>query len=111
MNNSRFREISPGVVVERIAADIHIQYNTLDQGAAITFQGEEFLLDVAGRPVAALQGREGLHTTLQEIAGQTFDAGTDPVTGEDLSRISVAGIGNLIRAVYNKLHNARAQEG
>lgn len=108
MSNSRIREITPGVMVERVAADIHISYNTLTQGANITFQGEEFLLDAAAKPVAALAGREALHTSLGAIAGRTFDVGIDPVTGADLSRISVAGIGNLIRAVYDQLHNARA---
>ena len=107
MSNTRIRTITPGVQAERIAVETHIFYDPVTRGAGIVFQGQEYLLDEAARPVAALQGREALETSLDEIGARTFDAGSDPVTGEDLSNISTAGLGNIIRAVYDSLHNQR----
>lgn len=106
--NSRIRTVTAGVQVERIAVETHIFYDPVTKGADIVFQGEEFLLDTAARPLVPLQGREALTTSLGEIGEATFDAGIDPVTGEDLSNISTAGLANIIRAVYDTLHNQRA---
>lgn len=104
MTNSRVRELAPGVGAERIATETHIFYDPQTQGANIMFQGEEFLT-IGGEVGAKLDGREALSVELSVIAGETFDAGTDPVTGADLSQISVAGVANLIRAVYDRKHN------
>lgn len=104
MTNSRVRELAPGVGAERIATETHIFYDPQTQGANIVFQGEEFL-STAGAIGAKLDGRQSLTVQLRAIAGETFDAGTDPVTGADLSQISVAGAANLIRAIYDRKHN------
>lgn len=104
MINTRFRELASGVGVERIATETHIFYDPQTQGANIVFQGEEFLV-VDDAIDAKLDGRQSLSVQLLAIAGETFDAGTDPATGADLSQISVAGVANLIRAVYDRKHN------
>lgn len=104
MTNTRIREITPGVGAERIATETHIFYDPQSQGANIVFQGEEFLT-VGGAIGAKLDGRQALNVQLSVIAAETFDAGIDPVTGADLSQISVAGVANLIRAVYDRKHN------
>lgn len=101
---TRIREIAPGLNAERIATETHIFYDPQTQGASITFQGEEFLV-LDGEIDAKLEGRQPLHVELLSVASETFDAGIDPVTGADLSQISVAGVANLIRAVYDRKHN------
>lgn len=105
--NSRIRDVLPGATVERIAVETHVFYDPTTQSARIVFQGEEFMLDGA-LPVAALQGRESLEVDLADIVDMTFAADDDPVTGAKLDQVSTAGIGNLIRAVYDALHNLRA---
>lgn len=105
--NSRIRTTSTGAEVERIATETHIFYNAQSQDANVVFQGEEHLVGQDGSVGDKLSGREALSVSLADIGQQTFDAGLDPITGEDLSRISVAGLGNIIRAVYDALHNAQ----
>lgn len=102
--NTRIRTIAEGVDAERIATETHIFYDPQTQGANIVFQGEEYLT-ANGEIIAKLEGRQALQVELQAIAAETFDAGTDPVTGTDLSQVSVAGVANLIRAVFDRKHN------
>jgi len=109
--NSRIRTNALGSTVERIATETHIFYDPQQQGAQIVFQGEEYLTSPDGLTVGEkLEGREALMTDLAAIGARTFNAGTDPVTGADLSNISPVGIAAIIRAVYDDLHNERAVE-
>lgn len=105
--STRIRATATGTPAERIATETHIFYEPVGQTANIIFQGEEFLLAANGQPCEKLEGRQSLSVSLAEIGERTFNAGIDPVTGEDLSRISVAGLGNIIRAVYDELHSAQ----
>ncbi|MCC4622704.1 hypothetical protein LL965_22715, partial [Xanthomonas cassavae CFBP 4642] len=58
---------------------------------------------------AMLDGREPLTTTSDAIATRMFAAGlADPVTGQDLSNVSAAGVVVYLKAVYDRLHNEAA---
>jgi hypothetical protein len=103
-DNTRIRTIANGVTAERIATETHIFYDPLTISAQIVFQGEEFLT-IEGALSSKFDGRQALQTTLAQIATRTFDAGTDPVTGADLSAVSTAGVTAIIKAVYDALHN------
>jgi|GEM_PF-1402826 len=106
--NSRIRNLAPGVDVERIAVESHFFYDPLTGNANVVFQGMEFLI-LDGAVNKMLDGREPLTTTSDEIAVRQFAAGlSDPVTGQDLSNISAAGIVIYLKAVYDTLHNERA---
>jgi len=106
--NSRIRNLAPGVDVERIAVESHFFYDPLTGNANVVFQGMEFLI-VEGAVNKMLDGREPLTTTSDEIALRTFAPGlADPVTGQDLSNVSAAGIVVYLKAVYDTLHNERA---
>lgn len=106
--NSRIRNLTPGVDVERIAVESHFFYDPLTGNANVVFQGMEFLI-LEGAVNKMLDGREPLTTTSDEIALRTFAAGlADPVTGQDLSNVSAAGIVVYLKAVYDTLHNERA---
>lgn len=104
--NTRIRTTTTGAPIERKATETHIFYDPQTKGANIVFQGEEFLLNPDGSAGDKLEGRQSLVTSLDAIAGRTFHAGADPVTGADLSQISPEGVGLVIRALYDALHQA-----
>ncbi|CEL40758.1 conserved hypothetical protein [Xanthomonas citri pv. citri] len=107
-SNSRIRTLAPGVDVERIAVESHFFYDPLTGVANVVFQGMEFLL-LDGAVNKMLDGREPLTTTSDAIATRMFAAGlADPVTGQDLSNVSAAGVVVYLKAVYDRLHNEAA---
>lgn len=107
MTNTRIRTDALGNRIERIATETHVFYNpAFPDTAQIVFQGEEYLTDATGDTIVAkIEGRQSLRIELADIAAKTYDAGTDPVTGANLSQISPAGIAQIIRAVYDAEHN------
>lgn len=106
--NSRIRNLAPGIDVERIAVESHFFYDPLTGNANVIFQGMEFLI-LEGDVNKMLEGREALSTTSDAIALRAFAPGLlDPVTGQDLSNVSAAGVVVYLKAVYDTLHNERA---
>lgn len=106
--NSRIRNLAPGVDVERIAVESHFFYDPLTGNANVVFQGMEFIL-LDGAVNKMLDGREPLTTTSDAIATRLFGTAlVDPVTGADLSQVSAAGVVVYLKAVYDILHNERA---
>ncbi|KEZ95449.1 hypothetical protein A11M_0121080 [Xanthomonas vasicola pv. vasculorum NCPPB 895] len=86
----------------------HFFYDPLTGVANVVFQGMEFLL-LNGAVNKMLDGREPLTTTSDAIATRTFATDlVDPVTGQDLSNISAAGVVVYLKAVYDRLHNEAA---
>ncbi|MBD4059501.1 hypothetical protein P2C08_20235 [Xanthomonas perforans] len=86
----------------------HFFYDPLTGVANVVFQGMEFLL-LDGAVNKMLDGREPLTTTSDAIATRMFAAGlADPVTGQDLSNVSAAGVVVYLKAVYDRLHNEAA---
>ncbi|WP_326520629.1 hypothetical protein [Xanthomonas sp. 3058] len=86
----------------------HFFYDPIAGVANVVFQGMEFLI-VNGTVDKMLEGREPLSTTTAAIARRNFALGLlDPITGQDLSNVSAAGVVIYLKAVYDTLHNERA---
>jgi citrate lyase gamma subunit len=108
-DNARIRTIAPDVTAEMIAEQVHLFYDPGTGGGYASFQAREVLY-VNGQHQAPMGDFNILQVQLDAIVGQCFGAGlVDPVTGADLSQVSVAGLSVLIKTAYDQLFNARAQ--
>lgn len=101
----RIEQISQDITSEVIALQTTMIYYPDKRDARIVFaatpclfKGEQYL--GPGGDAWAL----GL--TVSDIATQCFGEGNDPVTGADLSQISVAGAVALIKAAFAKSYDA-----
>lgn len=106
MDNCRMRVIADGVIAERIALDTIMHYNPVTKSANVNFRSAEVIY-VNG---VAQPGNMACDQSLPFDAGanatRKFGAGlTDPVTGADLSNISVAGIDAYMKAAFSTLHH------
>lgn len=113
ISNSRFNEIGGGLVSETISDSIQITYNPTTQKCRVIFTGHPYikpadvylplnlgsdLLDVDLTPYM-------LKCPVPEAYGLR-----DPVTGKNLSDVSIAGMVYFIKFVYDMFHNLRAQQ-
>jgi len=105
-NNSRFTDLGGGHTSEMIAVDVHIRYDPNSQNSQVLFMGcPHVMLGDLYRRVGTEQEPIGLELA-QFMTLQPLPPGTlDPVTGQDISGISMAGIGMVIKGVYNFAHN------
>jgi len=107
-DNARIRTIAPDVVAEMIAEQVHLFYDPATGGGYASFQAREVLY-VGGQHQAPMGDFNILQVQIDAIATQCFGAGlVDPVTGADLSQVSVGGLDALIKAAYDQLFNANA---
>lgn len=104
--STRVRSTTTGLIAKRIATEIHLFEDPIAGTQQLVFQGEEFLLAPDGSPSEKLEGRQAVVESVSDLAGQTFDAGKDPVTGEDLNRISTEGVLRILHAMYAARHTA-----
>lgn len=109
MTNARVKTIASGITGEMIAEQTHIFYDPATGGGYVSFQARETLY-VNGEVRAPMGDFDILQVQLPAIATQCFCNGvTDPVTGADLSGVSVGGVSLILKAAYDQLYNARAQ--
>lgn len=108
---ARFYE-NDGLEAELMAARIELRYDPTTQSAGAIFDGMLYAVNSAGEytPFA------GTHDTLAVsfadqmarcYAGELGVPVGDPVTGADLSQVSVAGFMTLVKIAYNLEINAR----
>lgn len=109
--NARIKDLAPTVVSEQIADSILFTYNPLTQAASFAFNSREYVYingvpqQLAGTNPDLLQlDVEG--ELLTQFPGMGL---ADPVTGADLSNISVAAITLIVKAAFDILYNRRAQ--
>lgn len=106
--NARIRNIAPGVDAEMIAVQTHIFYNPKTQDVSVSFQATESLI-VNGQVGDSLGGGHVMQVDLSEMAQRKFSsAGIDPVTGANLTAVSIAGVMQIIKAAYDTLYNERS---
>ncbi|HEV2678911.1 MAG TPA: hypothetical protein VGV14_00270 [Rhodanobacter sp.] len=106
--NARIRTLATGITAEMIAEQTHMFYDPATGGGYVTFQAREVLY-VNGVLQAPMGDFDILRVEVPDIAAHAFGAGkVDPVTGADLSGVSVAGVMTIIKAAYDALYNARA---
>jgi len=101
----RIEEVAPGITSEVIALQTTMLYDPRANDARIVFAATPCLFkgtDYLGPGGDAW----ALALTVSDIATQCFGEGTDPVTGADLSQISVAGAVALIKAAFAKSYDA-----
>ncbi|HEV2681229.1 MAG TPA: hypothetical protein VGV14_12065 [Rhodanobacter sp.] len=106
--NARIRTLATGITAEMIAEQTHMFYDPATGGGYVSFQAREVLY-VNGTHQAPMGDFDILQVQIADIATHAFGAGkVDPVTGADLSSVSVAGVMTIIKAAYDALYNARA---
>ena len=108
-NNSRFKDMGGGHIAESIAHQVQIFYNPTTQQARVTFNGAPYIL------MGDVYRRIGLE---QEILEQDLSSllhlrlippgVLDPVTGFDLSNVSLYGVHLIHKMAYDFFHNVQA---
>lgn len=110
-DNSRFEDLGNGTITELIAGQTQLFYDPTTQGCRVIFNGNPFIqivkADLTTSYLPVGQNADILNVDLNDqmtrclcVAGDV-----DPVTGADLSQISVAGILGLMKRAYNTYHN------
>lgn len=107
--NARIRTLATGVTGEMIAEQTHLFYDPGTGGGSVSFQGRESLF-VNGAYQPLTGDYDILQADVANIATRQFaePGAVDPVTGEDLSKISAAGMVLILKAAYDVLYNERA---
>lgn len=105
--NARIRTIENDVTAQYIAEQTHIFYDPSTGLGTYSFQGRENLF--VGTCWQPLTGNwDTLTGNIGDIASDCFGTGADPVTGADLTKISVAGLSIILKGAYDTLFNQRA---
>lgn len=105
--NSRKFLYKDSVPVEMWAVSVSIIYDPTVRKAVVNFGGQGMTI-VNGTPLVIPSITDNLHSDLSDMATRCFGYGLDPVTGADLSQVSVAGLDRIISCAYDTLHNERA---
>lgn len=108
--NARITDMAPTVVSEQIGTQIQFTYNPITGQGAFAFLSRPYMYingqpqPVAGTTTNSLQvAAEG--AILAEMLAPGL---ADPVTGADLSQVSVAGVMLYIKNAFDILYNRRA---
>lgn len=108
-NNSRFVDMGGGYIAEFIADQEQLFYNPTTQKARVIFNGAPYILmgnqyQRIGTTTDRLE--QDLSNLMQMcLVPQGY---LDPVTGADLSKISLMGILVYNKVAYDFFHNVRA---
>lgn len=105
--NARFTLMGNGTYSERIADQVQLFYNPTTQAIAATFNNDPYL-SFAGSYVKLAGQTDMFRIDMADQVTKTFTAGLDPVTGADLSKVSVAGLMTLLKEVFDYEYNAAA---
>lgn len=107
--NSRFKDMGGGNIAESIAHQVQIFYNPTTQQARVVFNGAPYIL------MGDTYRRIGLE---QEVLEQDLSSllhlrlippgVLDPVTGFDLSNVSLYGVHLIHKLAYDFFHNVQA---
>lgn len=107
--NSRFRDMGGGHIAETIAHQVQVFYNPTTQTARVMFNAAPYI------KMGETYQRIGMEQELldQDLSSllhlQLVPAGTiDPITGFDLSRVSMLGISIIHKMAFDFFHNVRA---
>lgn len=108
-NNSRFVDMGGGYIAEFIADQEQLFYNPTTQKARVIFNGAPYILmgDQYQRIGTTTDRLEQDLSNLMQmcLVPQGY---LDPVTGADLSKISLMGILVYNKVAYDFFHNVRA---
>lgn len=108
--NSRFKTLANGLQSEILAEHTQLIWNPTTQAMAAVFNCRPYLI-VGTEYMPYGDMFQHLRVELNEHFPRCLaPVGTvDPVTGADLSNISVAGIATLIKIAFDRFHNEDAE--
>lgn len=108
--NARLSDLASEVVQEQIGEQINFQYDAVSGNSLITFTSRPYLyISGVPKPLAGT-GFDQLVKSADELMTRTFGTGLkDPVTGANLSQISVAGFALYLKNAFDVLYNERAK--
>lgn len=95
----RITTLATGITREMIAEQTHAFYDPATKGVSLAFQyrANLYVNNVHAGPA----GDWGvLQLDLANVATRCFSAATDPVTGADLSKISAAGVLQILKDTF-----------
>jgi len=108
--NARFIALGNGLVGEMLTHQIQLFYDPTTEEVRAIFNGYVYLF--TGDQFRRVGDENDiLHVELKDLMGLTPvppNTLKDPVTGADLSKISVAGVVMIIKAAYDYFFNQRA---
>lgn len=107
--NARITDLAAGVVTEQIAFNTLFNYNPLTMAGSFAFTSRQYLY-INGQPQQiAGTNAQVLQQDVEAIQTSFFGKGlADPVTKQDLSNVSVAGILIYIKNAFDILYNTKA---
>lgn len=111
--NSRFSDLGSGLVAEMVSDNIQIMYDPSTQGCRVIFTGHTYIKPGA-KYLPVGMGSDLLDVDLSPYlltcpVPESFGL-IDPVTGINLSNVSLLGVVYYIKFVYDFFHNKRANE-
>lgn len=104
---ARFTDLGAGMTSEMIGTNIQITYDPATQAASVNFTGKPYV-QINGVYHSIGSNSQSVGANLSDKLAATYGSGTDPVTGADLSKVSIAGLMVIIKAAYNEFCNERA---
>ncbi len=110
-SNSRFTDIGGGLAAEMISDSVQIAYDPTTQKCRVIFTGHNYIRP-ADKYIPVGMGSDVLNVDLTPYMTKCpvpAEFGLiDPVTGLNLSQVSIAGMVYFIKFVYDMFHNMRA---
>jgi len=109
--NARFTDMGANTISEMMAPQIQFFYDPTTQQARAIFSGQPYL-EIANNYHSLVAVFDALEVDFSNKMGTCYGAPletlVDPVTGADLTKVSVAGIMMLVKTAYDQEYNARA---
>lgn len=109
--NARFIDAGGGTIAEMMSNQVQFFYDPTTGQANAIFNGKPYL-SLGDKYVALDQNPDILQvdfsTKITHCYGQHVAPLVDPVTGADLTKVSVAGVMMLMKAAYDEEFNQRA---
>ena len=111
--NSRFTDLGSGLVAEMVSDNVQIMYDPSTQGCRVIFTGHNYIKP-GSKYLPVGTGSDLLDVDLSPYlltcpVPESFGL-IDPVTGLNLSKVSLLGVVYYIKFVYDFFHNKRANE-
>lgn len=110
--NARFTDMGGGTLSEMMSANIQFFYDPTTFASRAIFNGLPYLeIGSAYHALNAVPDILSVDFTskMQQCYGALLGTLTDPVTGVDLTKVSVAGVMVLIKTAYDQEYNERAE--
>ena len=109
--NARFTDLGGGVIGEMISPHTQLYYNPATGQASAVFNSARYIQ--AGASLIPVTTNENIQPLTVNLGTRIMDcpciAGDlDPITGADLTTISIAGVMTLLKRFYDTEYNAEA---